>query len=186
VAAIVENPRFAAKFHSYAKDQRSFIVPCNPASDVPRDVRGVPVPPDHFLWGYTRESFLLWGERDVQTMRKISEASGFTLEGAKRILDFGCGPGRMIRWLTSLTDKGREIWGADMFAESIVWCQQHLSPPFWFTTTTSLPHLPFEDGYFDFLYAGSVFTHIADLADAWLLELRRVVRPGGRLYLTIL
>jgi hypothetical protein len=76
VAAIVENPRFAAKFHPYAKDQRSFIVPCNPASDVPRDVRGVPVSPDHFLWGYTREGFLLWGEHDVQTMRKISEASG--------------------------------------------------------------------------------------------------------------
>src|SRR5207244_2674608 len=48
-----------------------------------------------------------------------------------------------------------------------------------------LPPLAFEDRYFDFIYAGSVFTHIADLAEAWLMELRRIVRPGGRLYLTI-
>ena len=34
------------------------------------------------------------------------------------------------------------------------------------------------------IYAGSVFTHIADLAVAWLLELRRVLAPGGRAYLT--
>jgi ubiquinone/menaquinone biosynthesis C-methylase UbiE len=35
------------------------------------------------------------------------------------------------------------------------------------------------------IYAGSVFTHIDDLADAWLLELRRIVKPNGRLYITI-
>jgi SAM-dependent methyltransferase len=30
-----------------------------------------------------------------------------------------------------------------------------------------------------------VFTHITDLADAWLLEIRRVLKPGGHVYLTI-
>jgi hypothetical protein len=30
-----------------------------------------------------------------------------------------------------------------------------------------------------------VFTHIFDLEECWLLELRRIVCPGGRLYLTI-
>ena len=48
-----------------------------------------------------------------------------------------------------------------------------------------MPHLPFEDRYFDLIYCGSVFTHIDDLTDAWLLELRRVLSPQGRLYLTI-
>jgi SAM-dependent methyltransferase len=50
---------------------------------------------------------------------------------------------------------------------------------------TSVPHLPFEDGSFDLAYCGSVFTHIRELADAWLLELRRVVRSGGHIYVTI-
>jgi hypothetical protein len=35
------------------------------------------------------------------------------------------------------------------------------------------------------IYAGSVFTHIDDLADAWFLELRRLLKPGGRLYVTV-
>jgi ubiquinone/menaquinone biosynthesis C-methylase UbiE len=39
--------------------------------------------------------------------------------------------------------------------------------------------------YFDLIYCGSVFTHIDDLADAWLLELRRITRPGGRIYVTV-
>jgi ubiquinone/menaquinone biosynthesis C-methylase UbiE len=63
--------------------------------------------------------------------------------------------------------------------------QQHLSPPFCFAATTTFPHLPFEDDSLDLVYCGSVFTHISELADAWLLELRRIVRPGGFAYITI-
>jgi ubiquinone/menaquinone biosynthesis C-methylase UbiE len=76
-----------------------------------------------------------------------------------------------------------EFWGADISAEHILWANRHLRPPFRFVTTTTLPHLPFADCYF-MIYAGSVFTHIADLAEAWLLEIRRVLAPGGRAYLT--
>src|SRR5262249_7547168 len=50
---------------------------------------------------------------------------------------------------------------------------------------TTLPHLPFEDRYFDFIYAGSVFTHLDDLADAWLAELRRILNIEGTMYITI-
>ena len=72
-----------------------------------------------------------------------------------------------------------------MNASFISWCEQHLGPPFLFLTTTTSPHLPFEDNYFDLIYCGSVFTHISDLADAWLLELRRVLRKGGYAFITI-
>ena len=48
-----------------------------------------------------------------------------------------------------------------------------------------MPHLPFEDRHFGFVYAGSVFTHIDDLADAWFAELRRILRPGGKLFMTV-
>jgi ubiquinone/menaquinone biosynthesis C-methylase UbiE len=59
------------------------------------------------------------------------------------------------------------------------------TPCRYFCTTTTAPHLPFEDGYFDLIYAASVFTHIADLQDAWFLELKRIVRPGGKLLITV-
>jgi ubiquinone/menaquinone biosynthesis C-methylase UbiE len=117
-------------------------------------------------------------------MREIAQAKGFDFEAGSKVLEFGCSHGRMIRWLHDVADKC-EIWGVDIMAHEVAWCQQHLSPPFQFATTTTLPHLPFEDRYFDFIYAGSVFTHIADLAEAWLLELKRVLVPGGKLYVTV-
>jgi SAM-dependent methyltransferase len=48
----------------------------------------------------------------------------------------------------------------------------------------SLFELPFEDGTFDALVCLSVLEHLVEL-DAALAELRRVVRPGGRLVLGV-
>lgn len=115
---------------------------------------------------------------------EVVETSGFSLVPGNRVLDFGCGPGRLIRHLGNLSTTC-EIWGVDIDASSIYWCKQHLDSSFHFATTTSIPHLPFEDRYFDFIFCGSVFTHIDDLTEAWLLELRRILSPNGRLYITI-
>jgi SAM-dependent methyltransferase len=120
----------------------------------------------------------------VQALVEVIGRSGAPIASAGRILEFGCGAGRMIRWLADLTATC-EVWGTDISASAIVWCQQHLTPPFHFATTTIWPHLPFEDRYFGLIYAGSVFTHLDDLADAWFLELRRILRPGGKLYITV-
>ena len=46
------------------------------------------------------------------------------------------------------------------------------------------PPLPEADAGFDLVYCGSVFSHLEDWAP-WLLELRRVLRPGGRLVASI-
>jgi ubiquinone/menaquinone biosynthesis C-methylase UbiE len=140
----------------------------------------LPIPPEELR---TR-GYLASGRQHVAQMRKIVEASGCSFEKPGRILDFGCGAGRMIRHFRDVAGTC-EIWGIDISAEHIYWCKQHLSPPFHFATTTKVPHLPFEDRSVRFIYCGSVFTHIDDLADAWLLELRRILAPGGRLYLTI-
>jgi SAM-dependent methyltransferase len=51
--------------------------------------------------------------------------------------------------------------------------------------TLSTLHLPFKDEYFDLVYAGSVFAHIDELTNAWFLELRRILKPGGKLWFTI-
>ena len=99
-------------------------------------------------------------------------------------MDFGCGAGRMIRWLNPYADKS-EIWGTDISADHITWAINNLSPPFNFATTTTIPHLPFDEKYFELIYAGSVFTHIDDLVEAWLLELRRILNKNGCIYITI-
>ncbi len=130
------------------------------------------------------QDFLSGGRQNVASMVEILARHGCDVRAADGILDFGCGVGRMIRWLAEEAE-AQPVWGVDIEVPAIRWAQQHLSPPFNFSTCTTLPHLPFEDRTFGLVYAGSVFSHIEDLADAWLLELRRITRPGGHLYLTV-
>lgn len=164
-------------------------LPYRPGSDYAlpphRDSRGetgeLPIPPRSLWQGY---HYPAHGQGQVRRMLDIVEASGFAPERGHRILDFGCGGGRLIRHLAHLADRC-DIWGTDISAEHVNWCRLNLSPPFHFATTTKVPHLPFEDRSFNLIYCGSVFTHIDDLADAWLLELHRILAPGGRLYLTL-
>jgi ubiquinone/menaquinone biosynthesis C-methylase UbiE len=185
---LVSSPTLAyiLPFLPYRRSQNAYCIPCRPE---PAE-RGAPdelaLPPQE-LWaqyGPTREAYLNSGKEHVETMLRVLGQAGYTPTPGQRMLEFGCAAGRMIRWLAGYAATC-EIWGTDVSATHIVWCSQHLNPPFAFFTTPALAHLPFEDRYFDLIYAGSVFTHIDDLADTWLLELRRVLRPSGRLYLTI-
>lgn len=131
---------------------------------------------------YRDDLYLASGRADVQSLRRILAADGIAAPGP-RILDFGCGAGRMTRHFATEAEAG-EVWGVDIHAEAIHWAATHL-PPFHFVTTTTAPHLPFEDRHFDLIFAGSVWTHIGDLDTAWLLEMRRLLAPEGRLYLTL-
>jgi SAM-dependent methyltransferase len=142
----------------------------------------LPVPPVDLLAGYTEQEYLRTGARDVETMLEVLREAGASPEDLTAVLEFGSGSARMTRSYPRGPES--EIWGVDIFAEQVLWCQDHLAP-LRFATVTTAPHLPFEDGYFDLVYCGSVFTHIRELADAWLLELRRVVRKGGYMYVTI-
>ena len=152
----------------------------------------LPLPPVSLREGYgvrpdlspDDDQYLDGGKAHVHTMMAVLESAGFELRVGQRLLELGCATGRMLRWFAPHAESS-EVWGVDMNALSIAWCQQHLSPPFHFVTTTTAPHLPFEDRSFDLVYAGSVFTHIAELADAWLLEVRRVLKPGALAYVTI-
>jgi len=180
-----KSPSFPTYF-PYLPEAACYVLPKVRVADLP--VASRPVPPQETWisekYGKSNEEYLASGQRDVRDMLQILQAADVSLESLGNILEFGCGDGRMIRCFDQLAD-GREVWGADIDAGRIIWCKQHLTPPFRFVTTTTVPHLPFEDRYFGFIYAGSVFTHIDDLADAWLAELRRILRPGGALFITV-
>lgn len=175
-----------ANFWPHRPEDDSYTLPAYARENKRHSTSRPPVPPSD-LWvnyGTSDEEYLECGRNDVAKLRQILEQTGTPIESAKRILEFGCAAGRMIRWLDDLAPS-REIWGVDIWASAILWCKEFLSPPFHFATTTVCPHLPFEDRYFDFIYAGSIFTHVEDMTDAWFLELRRVLRPGGKFFFTI-
>jgi SAM-dependent methyltransferase len=95
-----------------------------------------------------------------------------------RVLDFGCGSGRLLRHLLAEAER-TEIHGCDIDAASIAWVQRHLCPPCHAVLCGPQPPLPHPDGHFDVVLAVAVFSQLAEGWESWLLELRRVLRPGG-------
>jgi ubiquinone/menaquinone biosynthesis C-methylase UbiE len=101
-----------------------------------------------------------------------------------RVLDFGCGVGRMTRWVKPCLNCG-EVYGTDIDSTRASWCVNNLGSVGRFWTQTTHPHLPVADGTFDLIICGSIFTHIDDLSEAWLMELARTLRKGGLIYITL-
>lgn len=133
---------------------------------------------DDWLRDYYLESG--WGRR-----RAIHRAlpRNFRLAGM-RVLDFGCGAGRVLRQFAGVATTG-EFWGCDLYEPTISWLQQNLTPPFQFYVSEGRP-LPHQDEYFDLVYAISVFTHITDDWAEWILELHRILKPEGFLLATFI
>lgn len=103
------------------------------------------------------------------------------VNGADALLDFGCGCGRVLRYWSR---HAGTVAGCDRDAGAVAWCRGNL--PFARVDGNGLaPPLAYADESFDLVYALSVFTHLThDLQVAWRDELRRVLRPGGRVLLT--
>lgn len=145
----------------------------------------VPVPPLELMeYKEAGNVHLEGGKREIDSLLSILEGCDFSWDRTRRVLEFGSNNGRLIRWLEPYAE-GREIWGVDIQAEKVLWAMENLSPLLRFATTTTVPHLPFVDRHFDLVYAGSVFTHLGELHVAWLSELRRILAPGGLLYITV-
>jgi SAM-dependent methyltransferase len=110
--------------------------------------------------------------------------AGWDWEG-KRALDFGCGAGRVMTAIAGRAE-GAELWGCDIDARSIEWMRAQLAPPFHPFLVTEQPCLPQADGFFDLIWAASVFTHLGESWSGWLRELHRVLADDGILVVSFL
>jgi SAM-dependent methyltransferase len=128
-------------------------------------------------------------------LRTFIEVAG--LQPDERVLDAGCGVGRMATPLTSHLTAG-SYEGFDIVRSGIEWCQRHITPRhphFRFTHAdvqnamynshgriqASEFRFPYEDSDFDFVFLTSVFTHMRSAEiEHYAGEIARVLRPGGR------
>lgn len=150
----------------------------------------LPTPPLHLL----QRTGFLGSDATASAYHEIGAAGRTLIETmlpddwswhGKKVLDFGCGVGKVIRHFAPETAVA-EFTGCDIHAPSIDWLEQNLSPPFRFFRCAEEPPLPQPDGYFNLIYAISVYTHLTDHWAEWLLEHHRVLAPDGLLIASFL
>jgi SAM-dependent methyltransferase len=100
--------------------------------------------------------------------------------GGKRVLDAGCGHGR---YLAAFADLGAEVVGLDA-GRGPEEAGVPLSDPRLTLVQGSVLRLPLRDGTFDLVFSDGVIHHTPDPRGAYL-ELARVVKPGGALYVWV-
>lgn len=150
---------------------------------------GYPWPPAHLVNQVigTRELgwYQLGGLFMHQAISTLLRRHGLAIERFGSILDFGCGCGRILRWWAAMRNIS-EIWGVDYNPDLINWCQKNLSTFAKFKVNHSDPPLDFADEKFEFIYSYSVLTHLSlERQRPWLIELARILKPGGYLLLTV-
>lgn len=129
-------------------------------------------------------------------LRYFIELGG--LQPAERVLDIGCGSGRMALPLTSYLTAAGSYVGLDVTRDSIQWCRQQVTarfPNFQFLHLDLVNQrynpqgrlkakdcvFPLGATRFDFIFLTSVFTHLLpDDTTQYLREIARLLQPQGR------
>lgn len=161
-------------------------VPIDFVDRVHRDPWPIPMPVDREGYNSVEDSHYYWSSGLTDWLNVDSAISEFNIHSNERlkIIDVGCSTGRFLRHVLAFGEDRFDIWGADLGYQNIEWMKRHLPDGIKAFTNTIVPHLPFPDHFFDVLTGFSLMPHLEHLEDAWLLELKRITKPDGLLYLT--
>jgi ubiquinone/menaquinone biosynthesis C-methylase UbiE len=103
---------------------------------------------------------------------------------ALRVLEVACGRGGFVR---ELAKGGAQVTGCDFSLSALCVARRKIagagngSPAG--LVHGDVQHLPFADGSFDLIVSCETIEHVPDVRSA-ILEMHRVTRPGGKLFLT--
>lgn len=152
-------------------------------------VRPKPMPPEHLqirVAGAAAGGFYASAWKTAAQIESILATRDVKLQECDRILDFGCGCGRLIGAIGKLHPLVT-LSGSDIDAEAIAWCRDNLGAAATFDANGAAPPTRYAADSFDLIYSISLYTHLPEeMQFAWLAEMRRILKPGGFLLTTIL
>ena len=144
------------------------------------DLAGIPDAPLRYrVWGDPNiHSFLGSGIRCGEDIKGALQAIGMELTYFHRILDFGCGCGRILMFVKSELHPLAALYGTDIDKEAIDYCASTYAHRF--QQNHHHPPLPYSSGFFDLVLAVGVFRHLNEYDQfIWLDELKRILKPYG-------
>jgi len=145
------------------------------------------------------------GHTYVETGRRFVDrlVASRCLQSDSRVLDIGCGMGRIAFALSNYLSPEGRYEGIDVVPAGVAWGQTHIGrnfPNFHFTLAdvfnaeynpggsqrASEYRFPFRDGSFDLVLLSSVFTHLRPEAlEHYVREIARMLAPGGHCFATL-
>jgi SAM-dependent methyltransferase len=122
----------------------------------------------------TKEEFERLGQGKLQ---QLIDAG---LTPTQRVLDVGCGTGQLTEAMAGyLAPEGLYV-GTDIAPEAIAFCRAKFALPNFRFVQSKMRSLPIDEETFDFIYLGSVFTHLyPDDIRELLRDLKRLLGPSG-------
>lgn len=174
---------------------------CVPLTQGRDHASGLPLPPVPLRAGGTHfranRDFVAAARAEA---RRLIDTAG--LDAGSRVLDLGCGAGRLAIGIVAELGAIRSYCGIDVGAPVVAWCERHLAPRApclefrrvdvrnerYNPTGSEMGQgyrLPVGDASVDIVHAYSLFSHMvaADVV-AYVGEVRRVLAAGGRAVVT--
>jgi 2-polyprenyl-3-methyl-5-hydroxy-6-metoxy-1,4-benzoquinol methylase len=147
----------------------------------------IPIPPKSLLWQVSatadESEFFQSADSMTGSLLEALRTSKVPLVDDARVLDFGCGVGKVLIGL-HLKRPGLRLHGCDVDHDVITWCRANLDFAECYRNSLT-PPLHYEAASFDVINAVSVFTHLSLKQQfQWAWELFRVLKPGGALHFT--
>jgi ubiquinone/menaquinone biosynthesis C-methylase UbiE len=99
-----------------------------------------------------------------------------------RILEPGCGSGRLTEYLSREVGKRGEVFACDLSSEMIGQAQARNLPATVEFNVCTVMNIPRSDAYFEKVLCFNVFPHFHD-PDAALAEIHRICAAGGELWI---
>lgn len=141
-----------------------------------------------------------FASRGDALVEALGDLAGMT--PSSRVLDVGCGVGKLAVAMTHYLDKGGCYEGLDIVPDAIEWCQRQIVGPHGNVHFTLADvynkeynpkgrvrptdyRFPYDDETFDVVALYSVFTHmLPDDVDRYIGEIARVLKKNGHIFAT--